>query len=69
MKEPMKETTKKMRGVSNRKARMNPITQEDRLAMIAEAAYFSAQNRGFAPGHELEDWCAAEKEVDRRLAG
>jgi len=23
---------------------------------IAEAAYFRAERRGFAPGHELEDW-------------
>ena len=36
----------------------------DRGARIAEAAYFRAQQRGFAPGYELEDWLAAEKEVD-----
>lgn len=35
---------------------------------IAEAAYFRAADRGFAPGHELEDWLAAEREVDARLA-
>ena len=39
-----------------------------REARIAEAAYFRAQRRGFAPGHELEDWQAAEAEVDG-LAG
>lgn len=32
---------------------------------IREAAYFKAQERGFAPGHELEDWVRAEQEVDR----
>jgi hypothetical protein len=37
--------------------------------MIAEAAYFRAQLRGFLPGHEIEDWLAAEAEVDRQLAG
>lgn len=31
--------------------------------MIREAAYFRAMQRGFAPGHELEDWLAAEREV------
>jgi Protein of unknown function (DUF2934) len=36
--------------------------------MIARAAYFRAQQRHFEPGHELEDWLAAESEVDRRLA-
>jgi hypothetical protein len=27
-------------------------------------AYFKAEKRGFAPGHELEDWREAEEEVD-----
>ena len=31
--------------------------------MIAEAAYFRAEKRGFAPGAELEDWLAAEAEI------
>jgi hypothetical protein len=32
--------------------------------MIAEKAYLRAERRGFAPGHETEDWLAAEAEVD-----
>jgi hypothetical protein len=43
------------------------IGQEQRAALIAEAAYLRAQQRGFAPGHEIEDWLAAEAEVDARL--
>ena len=35
--------------------------------LVAEAAYFRAKQRGFAPGHELDDWVAAEAEVRRRL--
>ena len=35
----------------------------ERNAKIAEAAYFRAQQRGFEPGHELEDWLAAELDV------
>ena len=35
-------------------------------AMIAAAAYFRAERRGFEPGHELEDWLAAEAEVSGR---
>lgn len=31
--------------------------------MIAEAAYYRAQRRGFEPGRELEDWLAAEAEI------
>lgn len=33
-------------------------------SMIAEAAYYRAEKRGFAPGLELEDWLAAEMEID-----
>lgn len=39
----------------------------DRLAMIAEAAYFIAQKRGFGAGKEAEDWVEAEKQVDALL--
>jgi hypothetical protein len=46
-----------------------PRIVEDRSASIAMAAYRIAERRGFAPGHELEDWLAAENEVDQRLAG
>lgn len=35
--------------------------------MIREAAYFHALQRGFAPGHELDDWLAAEREVALHL--
>ena len=38
-----------------------------RNAMVREAAYLHARARGFEPGHELEDWLAAEHEVDARL--
>ena len=37
---------------------------QDRHRQIAELAYLKAKQRGFAPGHELEDWLAAEAEVD-----
>ncbi|MDP1902369.1 MAG: DUF2934 domain-containing protein [Rubrivivax sp.] len=40
----------------------------DRHSLIAEAAFFVAQERGFAPGQELDDWLAAEREVDQRLS-
>jgi hypothetical protein len=37
---------------------------EDRKRRIRVAAYLKAERRGFAPGHELEDWLAAEKDED-----
>jgi hypothetical protein len=44
------------------------VSAEERQSMIAQAAYFRAERRNFAPGHEVEDWVAAEGEVDRKLA-
>ena len=38
-----------------------PCMRQD---MIEQAAYFRAAQRGFEPGHELDDWLAAEREVD-----
>jgi hypothetical protein len=35
--------------------------------MVAEAAYFHAERRGFAPGNEVEDWLRAEAEIERLL--
>lgn len=32
-------------------------------AKIAEAAYFRAEKRGFAPGYEVRDWMEAEREI------
>ena len=43
------------------------VDPQQRAALIARAAYFRAMNRGFAPGHELADWLAAEAEVDAEL--
>jgi hypothetical protein len=35
--------------------------------MVATAAYYIAEQRGFAPGHELADWVAAEAAVAAAL--
>ena len=35
----------------------------DVTSMIATAAYFRAAQRGFEPGHELDDWLQAEQQV------
>jgi len=43
------------------------VGPEQRAALIAEAAFFRAEKRGFAPGQEVEDWLAAESEVDAGL--
>jgi hypothetical protein len=48
------------------RAARNP---QDRWAMIAQLAYFRAEQRGFAPGGELQDWLDAEAEVDAARVG
>lgn len=45
------------------------LSPEEARQLIAEAAYFRAKQRGFEPGHELEDWVQAESEVLSRLNG
>ena len=45
------------------------LSPEETRRLIAEAAYYRAKQRGFEPGHELEDWIQAEAEVMRRLEG
>lgn len=40
----------------------------ERQRLIAEAAYFRAERRGFAPGYEEMDWLEAEKELDMAVA-
>lgn len=36
---------------------------------IAEAAYYRAEQRGFEPGRETDDWLAAEAEILARVRG
>lgn len=49
---------------SSSSAASRPIHREK---AISEVAYLFAEKRGFAPGHELDDWLAAEKEIDSLL--
>ena len=45
------------------------ISPEERHRLIAETAYFRASQRGFSGGAEVEDWLAAEAEIDGKLLG
>ena len=45
------------------------ISPEELRKLISEAAYYRAKQRGFEPGHELEDWIQAEADVIGRLSG
>jgi len=48
----------------NRQANPSP---EELWKQIAEAAYYRAKARDFAPGGEVQDWIEAEAEVMNRL--
>lgn len=63
----------KKSGLVNPRGRSNIPSQGDihpaqREHMIREAAYFQYVQRGFAPGHDLDDWLAAEAEFFRGAA-
>ena len=46
----------------------NPLVEQAwRDKLIREAAYFRSLHRRSCPGNELEDWLAAEREVDESL--
>jgi Protein of unknown function (DUF2934) len=45
----------------------SPVTPEQRQIMICEAAYYIAEHHGFEAGHDMDDWLAAERQVDAAL--
>lgn len=45
------------------RANLVPISLEEE---IRELAYLLSERRGFEPGHETDDWLAAEREVHER---
>jgi hypothetical protein len=34
--------------------------------MVATAAYYRAEKRGFESGHEMDDWLEAEQEISKQ---
>jgi len=52
---------------TTKRAPASGVNDQQRYEMIAEAAYFRAADRDFAPGHEVDDWVAAEQEIDLML--
>ena len=55
---------------SSQRARRLPLAAVEGEARVADhqvqvalAAYFIAEKRGFEPGHELDDWLAAEAQI------
>ncbi len=44
------------------------LSTRERRQMIAVAAYYLAEQRGFAPGGEEADWLHAERLIDAMIA-
>jgi hypothetical protein len=42
---------------------VEPLTDEQRRELVAVTAYYLAEKRNFQPGHEHEDWLAAEAQI------
>lgn len=45
------------------------VSSAQREQMVREAAYYQYVRRGFVPGHDLDDWLAAEAELFSGPAG
>ena len=43
--------------------RSTRMAEYERESMIRLYAYYLAEHRGFAPGHEIEDWLTAERQL------
>jgi Protein of unknown function (DUF2934) len=64
MKSTLKKSTRKPEIVKTEsRSNLVPINLEDEIRRLA---YLMSERRGFAPGHETDDWLAAEHEVLER---
>ncbi len=62
----------KSKAISTERTIKAPVTSlavspDERRRMIAEAAYYRAERRGFMGGNPIEDWLTAEAEIEGRL--
>lgn len=60
---PEKSSTKSSKAAASGKGQ-TLMNGEDRHSMIATAAYFRAEQRGFDGSCAMDDWLAAEAEID-----
>lgn len=59
---PMKKTG----ATKSRGKKSSTIDTANWHQMIAEAAYYNAEARGFEGGHEIDDWLEAEAKISTR---
>jgi DUF2934 family protein len=61
--EPKKSANKPALVRTEARANLVPINLDDEIRRLA---YLLSERRGFEPGHEAEDWLAAEREIRQR---
>jgi hypothetical protein len=64
---PTPAQTTRAKKAETKTRRLTDVSDDMRRSMIAQAAYLRAERRGFTAGDEVEDWLAAEAEVDALL--
>ena len=58
-----KQTPDKIRASS----KATVVNNREKRELIGKAAYYRAERRGFIPGFDLDDWLAAELEIEGLL--
>lgn len=64
----VEKTAKSTKRTTKAKLVSTGITPDQRSQMIAEAAYFNAEKRGFDPNGQVDDWLQAETMVDEMIS-
>jgi hypothetical protein len=62
-----KKLSKQMTENRKKEKKTVEISPQQRIDMIAEAAYFIAEKHGFDPQRVTQDWEQAEQEIDEML--
>lgn len=72
METPVKTAAKKTTPAKSRASQVSAqktvVNAEQRANYVEVVAYYIAERRGFTEGNPVDDWLAAEAEVDRLIA-
>jgi hypothetical protein len=60
--------TARKKTIKAKPSSFDPPREPDWHRMIAEAAYYRAESRGFQGDQRLDDWLAAEEQVKHQLS-
>lgn len=60
-------SSRKVPGKIKASSKATVVNHMEKRELIGKAAYYRAERRGFIPGFELDDWLAAELEIEGSL--